>query len=102
MMIGMERLDDDAITARLREIPDWHREGDEIRRTIVAPDFRTAIAVVNDIAEQAEALNHHPDIDIRWRKLHLTLTTHDAGGLTQNDFVLALRIDTIAADHAAS
>ncbi|MFC6084277.1 4a-hydroxytetrahydrobiopterin dehydratase [Sphaerisporangium aureirubrum] len=98
----MERLDDEAITARLAEVPDWRREGDEIRRTIVAPDFRTAIAIVNDIAEQAEALNHHPDIDIRWRKLHLALTTHDAGGLTQNDFTLALRIDTIAADHAAS
>ncbi|MEO3808134.1 4a-hydroxytetrahydrobiopterin dehydratase [Sphaerisporangium sp. B11E5] len=98
----MERLDDETITAKLAEIPDWHREGDEIRRTIVAPDFRTAIAIVNDIAEQAESLNHHPDIDIRWRKLHVALTTHDANGLTQHDFTLALRIDTIAADHAAS
>ncbi|GAB3905401.1 4a-hydroxytetrahydrobiopterin dehydratase [Microbispora bryophytorum] len=83
------------------EASEWRREGDTIRRTVVARDFRTAIAIVNDIAEQAEALNHHPDIDIRWRTLHLALTTHDAGGLTDLDYKLAARIDAIAADHEA-
>ncbi|GAA3827302.1 4a-hydroxytetrahydrobiopterin dehydratase [Sphaerisporangium flaviroseum] len=97
----MDRLDDAAISTRLGEVPEWRREGDEIRRTVVAPDFRTAIAIVNDVAEQAENLNHHPDIDIRWRRLHLTLMTHDAGGLTEMDFKLAARIDAIAADHGA-
>ncbi|MDH2429050.1 4a-hydroxytetrahydrobiopterin dehydratase [Sphaerisporangium sp. TRM90804] len=97
----MDRLDDAAISARLSEVPDWRREGDEIRRTVKAPDFRTAIAIVNDVAEQAETLNHHPDIDIRWRTLHLALSTHDAGGLTEMDFKLAGRIDAIAADHGA-
>ncbi|ETK31670.1 4a-hydroxytetrahydrobiopterin dehydratase [Microbispora corallina] len=83
------------------EAPDWRRDGDTIRRTVVATDFRTAIAIVNEIAEQAEALNHHPDIDIRWRTLHLALTTHDAGGLTELDYKLAARIDAIVADHQA-
>jgi 4a-hydroxytetrahydrobiopterin dehydratase len=83
------------------EAPEWQRDGDTIRRTVVAPDFRTAIAIVNDIAEQAEALNHHPDIDIRWRTLHLALTTHDAGGLTDLDYKLAARIDAIVADRRA-
>ncbi|MBP2703117.1 4a-hydroxytetrahydrobiopterin dehydratase [Microbispora sp. RL4-1S] len=81
------------------DAPDWRRDGDTIRRTVVAADFRTAIAIVNEIAEQAEALNHHPDIDIRWRTLHLALTTHDAGGLTELDYRLAARIDAIVADH---
>ncbi|WP_214412157.1 4a-hydroxytetrahydrobiopterin dehydratase [Sphaerisporangium fuscum] len=97
----MEKLDDAAISTRLAEVPDWRREGDEIRRTIEAPDFRTAIAIVNDVAEQAEHLDHHPDIDIRWRRLHFVLTTHAAGGLTDLDFRLAARIDAIAADHTA-
>ncbi|MET8145240.1 4a-hydroxytetrahydrobiopterin dehydratase [Sphaerisporangium sp. NPDC005288] len=98
----MNRLDEAAIATRLSTVPDWKREGDEIRRTIVAPDFRTAIAIVNDVAEQAEAMNHHPDVDIRWRRLHLALTTHDAGGLTEKDFTLAARVDAIAADHGAT
>ncbi|GII78409.1 putative pterin-4-alpha-carbinolamine dehydratase [Sphaerisporangium rufum] len=98
----MERLDEASISARLAGLPGWRREGDEIRRTVTAPDFRTAIAIVNDVAEQAEHLNHHPDIDIRWRELRLALTTHDAGGLTELDFRLAGRIDAIAADHGAA
>ncbi|MET7333805.1 4a-hydroxytetrahydrobiopterin dehydratase [Nonomuraea sp. NPDC005650] len=82
-------------------LPEWRREGDEIRRTIEAPDFPTAIRIVDEIAVQAEELNHHPDIDIRWRTLHLALTTHDAGGLTDLDFTLAAIIDDIAAKHGA-
>ncbi|MGI5274020.1 4a-hydroxytetrahydrobiopterin dehydratase [Nonomuraea sp. CA-218870] len=89
------------VEQKLRELPAWRREGDEIRRTITAPDFPTAIRVVDEIAVEAEALNHHPDIDIRWRTLHLALTTHDRGGLTELDFTLAARIDAIAAKHGA-
>jgi len=86
----------------MQDLPEWRRDGETIRRTVVAPDFRTAIAIVNDIAEQAEAMNHHPDIDIRWRTLHLALTTHDAGALTDLDFRLAARIDAIVAEHQAA
>lgn len=89
------------VEQKLRELPGWRREGDEIRRTITAPDFPTAIRIVDEIAVRAEELNHHPDIDIRWRELHLALTTHDKGSLTELDFTLAARIDDIAAKHGA-
>jgi 4a-hydroxytetrahydrobiopterin dehydratase len=97
----MDLLDDSAVQRRLAEVPEWRREGDEIRRKVAAPDFPTAIRIVDGIAVEAEKMNHHPDIDIRWRTLHLALTTHDAGGLTENDFALAARIDGIAAAHGA-
>ncbi len=89
------------VEQKLRDLPGWRREGDEIRRTITAPDFPTAIRIVDEIAVRAEELNHHPDIDIRWRELHLALTTHDQGGLTELDFTLAARIDAIAAEYGA-
>ncbi|MEU4544068.1 4a-hydroxytetrahydrobiopterin dehydratase [Nonomuraea dietziae] len=80
---------------------EWKQEGEEIRRTVTAPDFPTAIRIVDEIAVKAEELNHHPDIDIRWRTLHLTLTTHDAGRLTDLDHQLAAIIDDIARKHGA-
>ncbi|SDH40196.1 4a-hydroxytetrahydrobiopterin dehydratase [Sinosporangium album] len=97
----MKLLDDDAVSERLAGVPEWRREGNEIRRTVAAPDFPTAIRIVDAIAVRAEEINHHPDIDIRWRRLHLALTTHDAGGLTGRDFELAADIDRIAAEHGA-
>ena len=66
------------------------------------PDFRAAIRGVDEIALVAEEMDHHPDIDIRWRTLHLTLTTHSAGGVTQLDVELAHRIDEIAAGLGAT
>lgn len=89
------------VDSKLNDLPEWRREGEEIRRTITAPDFPTAIRIVDEIAVRAEEMNHHPDIDIRWRKLHLSLTTHDKGRLTENDFTLAGLIDGIAAKHGA-
>ena len=89
------------VERKLRELPRWRREGDEIRRTVNAPDFPAAIRIVDEIAVRAEELNHHPDIDIRWRDLHFALTTHDQGGLTDLDFTLAAVIDDIAAKHGA-
>ncbi|MEV5892208.1 4a-hydroxytetrahydrobiopterin dehydratase [Nonomuraea fuscirosea] len=89
------------VDSRLAGLPGWRREGGEIRRTLTAPDFPAAIRIVDEIAVKAEELGHHPDIDIRWRTLHLALTTHDAGGLTELDFTLAALIDDIAAKHGA-
>ncbi|MEV0164500.1 4a-hydroxytetrahydrobiopterin dehydratase [Nonomuraea fuscirosea] len=89
------------VDSRLAGLSGWRREGDEIRRTLTAPDFPAAIRIVDEIAVKAEELGHHPDIDIRWRTLHLALTTHDAGGLTELDFTLAALIDDIAAKHGA-
>jgi 4a-hydroxytetrahydrobiopterin dehydratase len=86
----------DAVERRLTEIPEWTREGDEIRRSFTRETFADAIAFVVRIGFLAEAANHHPDLDIRWRTVHVALTTHDAGGLTDNDFDLAREIDAVA------
>ncbi|WP_018656340.1 4a-hydroxytetrahydrobiopterin dehydratase [Actinomadura flavalba] len=90
-----ETLGDGAIAARLTELSGWERSGDEIVRTVTAPSFPEAIAVVDEVAQPAEKADHHPDIDIRWRTLRFALTTHSAGGLTARDFDLAEQIDQI-------
>ncbi|MET8865063.1 4a-hydroxytetrahydrobiopterin dehydratase [Nonomuraea sp. NPDC004580] len=90
------------IESKLAAVPAWQRVGEEIRRTVTAPDFPTAIRIVDEIAVRAEELDHHPDIDIRWRTLHLALTTHSAGRLTDKDVTLAAQIDEIVAKHGAA
>ncbi|MFF1909769.1 4a-hydroxytetrahydrobiopterin dehydratase [Kitasatospora sp. NPDC058218] len=94
------RLTEDEITAALADLPQWSRDGDTIVRTADAADFPAAIRVVVAVAEQAEALDHHPDIDIRWRTLHFALSTHSAGGLTALDVTLAARIDAALRDES--
>jgi 4a-hydroxytetrahydrobiopterin dehydratase len=74
-------------------VPGWQREGDWLRRVYKFPTFPAAIAFVNRVAEAAEALDHHPDITIEYTKVTLRVSTHDAGGLTANDFELATRVD---------
>ena len=90
------RLDDDTITARLAALPGWTREGDEIVRTFECADFPAAIAFVVRIGFLAEAKDHHPDLDVRWRRVRVALTTHDVGGLSDWDFELAEQIDAVA------
>jgi 4a-hydroxytetrahydrobiopterin dehydratase len=92
-MPARRRLSDDEIAARLTSVPGWQREGDWLRRTYKFETFPAAIAFVNRVAEFAEALDHHPDITIEYTKVTLRVSTHDAGGLTANDFELATRID---------
>ena len=91
-----ERLDDGAINARLAAASGWTRTGDAIRKTFERASFPDAVAFVVAVGFLAEAADHHPDIDIRWRTVHLALTTHDAGGLSTLDFDLAARIDEAA------
>jgi 4a-hydroxytetrahydrobiopterin dehydratase len=93
-------LSDEQITSGLLALPEWQREGGSIRRTVQAKDFPAAIRIVDAVAVQAEAMDHHPDIDIRWRTLHFTLSTHSAGGLTALDLRLASLIDAAAAAEA--
>lgn len=87
-----KKLDESAIASRLAELPSWGRQGEEIHRSFDLPSFRAALAFVAYVGELAEAAGHHPDIDIRYCRVELKLTTHDAGGLTPNDFDLARRI----------
>ncbi|MBE1536301.1 4a-hydroxytetrahydrobiopterin dehydratase [Actinomadura algeriensis] len=91
-----DTLDDTAVAGRLSALPDWTRDGDAIRRQVRAATFLDGIDLVARVARAAEAAGHHPDIDIRWRTLTFTLTTHSAGGLTAKDFDLAARIDALA------
>ena len=92
-MSSRARLTEDEIATGLAALPDWTREGDAITRTAETASFPTAIRVVDAVAETAEQLDHHPDIDIRWRTLRFVLSTHSAGGLTSLDLTLAARID---------
>ena len=85
----MRTLTETEIEERLARLPGWERRGQEIRRTWAFADFRGAMAFVNRVADLAEAADHHPDIDIRYSKVTLALSTHDAGGLTARDFALA-------------
>jgi 4a-hydroxytetrahydrobiopterin dehydratase len=88
----MTPLTETEIRERLAQVAGWERRGQEITRTFAFPDFKDAIAFVNRVAALADAMDHHPDIDIRYSKVTLTLTTHDAGGLTGRDFALAQSI----------
>lgn len=91
----MALLNDQAIRARLDLLEGWTREGDVIRKTFTLDTFPAAIAFVNRIADQAEAADHHPDIDIRYDRVACTLSTHSEGGLTVKDFDLAGQIDRV-------
>jgi 4a-hydroxytetrahydrobiopterin dehydratase len=88
-------LSEEALAAAAKEIPEWRVEDGRLTRSITSPTFPDAIELVRRIADAAEDLNHHPDIDIRWRTLHLTLSTHDRGGITAYDTELAKRIDAL-------
>jgi 4a-hydroxytetrahydrobiopterin dehydratase len=92
----MERLTDEQRREALDHLNDWREEGDAITRTFQFRDFARAIDFVNAVAEMAEDANHHPDIDIRYNKVTITLTTHSAGGLTRNDIELGAGIDNLA------
>jgi 4a-hydroxytetrahydrobiopterin dehydratase len=91
-------LTDTQIDEALTRLPEWRRDGDTIERKTELESFPHAIAVVNRVAEIAESVNHHPDIDIRWRTLTFRLSTHSDGGLTAKDTSLAGQIDEVIAD----
>jgi 4a-hydroxytetrahydrobiopterin dehydratase len=85
----MALLTETEIERRLPGVPGWERSGRELRRTWAFADFKAAMAFVNRVAVLADAADHHPDIDIRYSRVTLVLSTHDAGGLTARDFALA-------------
>jgi 4a-hydroxytetrahydrobiopterin dehydratase len=79
----------------LQRLPGWERRGNQIVKTFVSEDFAHAMVFVNEVAGAAEAAGHHPDIDIRWNKVTLALSSHAEGGLTERDFQLAARIQEL-------
>ena len=84
------------VASHLAALPAWQVEGDQLVRSFQFPDFVAALRFVNRVADLAEEAGHHPDIDIRYNRVRLGLTTHDAGGLTGKDFELAAAADQAA------
>lgn len=89
-------LSPEDIAQRAAPLPEWRLEGQTLRRDYRFADFVAAIAFVNRLVEPAEAAGHHPDIAISYNRVTVTLTTHDAGGLTAKDFDLATVLNSLA------
>ena len=83
------------IVASLASVPNWRREGDELMRTFRCDTFRAAIALVARVADAAEAADHHPDIEINWKRVTFRLTTKASHGLTAKDVAMAATIDRL-------
>ncbi len=92
----MAVLSDAEIRQALARLPGWRQNGTAIQRIFEFPDFKAAMAFVNRIAGAAEEANHHPDIDIRYNKVTMSLVSHDSGGVTERDVKMAERINQIA------
>jgi 4a-hydroxytetrahydrobiopterin dehydratase len=86
-------LKKDEIKSRLSGMPGWKLDDDEIEKDFRFADFKGAMAFVNRVADAAEAMDHHPDIGIKYNRVEMTLSTHSEGGVTEKDFALAAKID---------
>ena len=89
----MAKLTAEAVQERLKRLPGWSLKGEAIGKQYTWPSFPEAIRFVNQVADLAEHVDHHPDILINYRRVTLTLSTHSEGGLTRKDFDLAERIE---------
>jgi 4a-hydroxytetrahydrobiopterin dehydratase len=91
----MARLEDSEIESRLAELDGWERAGDAIRKEFKHDDFVGSVKFVDALVGPAEDMGHHPDLEISWDTVTVTITTHSEGGLTANDFELAARLDAL-------
>jgi 4a-hydroxytetrahydrobiopterin dehydratase len=91
----MARLANDEIEAKLEDLDGWSREGEAITKEFDNGDFKGSVDFVNKLTPEAEEMNHHPDVEISWDTVKVTITTHSEGGLTANDFDRARRIDAL-------
>lgn len=98
----MPKLTDAELDALLSEMEGWTSVGNAIHKEFGFPGFRGAIAFVNRVAEHAESARHHPDIEIHYNRVFISLSTHDAGGVTEKDAVLAAEIDEAAESDATA
>jgi 4a-hydroxytetrahydrobiopterin dehydratase len=92
----MALLSDSEIEAKLANLPGWTRVGEAIAKAFERGDFVGSVAFVSSLVEPAEAMNHHPDLEISWATVKVTISTHSEGGLTAADFELAAKIDALA------
>ena len=91
----MDKLDDAELRFQMRDLEGWKVLGDAIHKDFTFRGFRAAIAFVNRVAEQATAAGHHPDLEIHYDRVVVSLSTHDAGGVTEKDVELAEKIDSV-------
>ena len=89
----MARLENDEIESRLEQLDGWARDGETITKEFENGDFKGSVDFVNRLTPEAEEMNHHPDLEISWDTVKVTITTHSEGGLTAGDFELAGKID---------
>ncbi len=92
----VSKLSDETVQGKLAEIPGWSVAENALRKTFSFADFVQSMQFVNRLAIAAEAAQHHPDIDIRYSKVTVSLSTHDSGGITEKDFALAQEADAVA------
>lgn len=90
------KLSDEDVRARLSDVVGWDVVDGVLKKSFAFADFIQSMQFVNRLAEAAEAAHHHPDIDIRYDKVHVALVTHDSGGITEKDFALAQEADAVA------
>jgi len=92
----LKKLDSAELDAAIAQLPGWTFDGGELVRTWSFPDFVAAMLFVNHVAAMAEAMAHHPDIDIRYNRVRLALVTHDAGGITSVDVDMAGHLNQLS------
>lgn len=90
-----QKLSDLEIQRALGSLSGWSRRGDVLTKTYTFEKFADGIAFVGRVAKIADEMDHHPDIDIRYTKITMTLSTHDAGGITASDLTLAERMEAL-------
>jgi 4a-hydroxytetrahydrobiopterin dehydratase len=91
----MALLSDEEIEQRLGSLDGWERKGDAIVKSFENDDFKGSVGFVNEVMPVAEDMGHHPDLEISWSTVKVSVTSHSEGGLTANDFDLASRIDAL-------
>ena len=91
----MALLNDDQIRERLEGLEGWEREGESIKKEFKLEDYKGSVDFVNRLTPVAEEMNHHPDLEISWNTVKVSISTHSEGGLTENDFELAGKVDTL-------
>ena len=92
----MALLSDDDVKERLKELDGWRQRGEYIVKSFDRGDFVGSVKFVDSIVEPAEEMNHHPDIAISWSQVEVAISTHSEGGLTENDFELARKVEELA------
>lgn len=92
----MARLENEEIEARLADLDGWERRGEAIAKSFKRGDFVGSVKFVDSLVAPAEAMGHHPDLEISWDTVTVTITSHSEGGLTAADFELAAKVDSLA------